>query len=88
MLICDAGTAVGLIPLPSPDYLPVGWTGDLHTIADINAASTTIMMQRNYEITANCEATLHSTYKLICDIPEVILACQDTRIPVTLKTDE
>ena len=30
----------------------------------------------------------HSTYKLICDVPEVIVACEETRIPVTLKTDE
>ena len=30
----------------------------------------------------------HSTYKLICDVPEVIVACEETRVPVTLKTDE
>jgi hypothetical protein len=88
MLTYDAGTAVDLIATPSPDYRFVRWTGDIDTIADINAASTTITMQGNCEVTANFEAILYSTYKLICDIPEVIVACEDTRIPVTLKTDE
>jgi len=88
MLTYDAGTVVNLIAAPSRDYRFVEWTGDVKTIADTNAASTTITMQGNYEVTANFEAILHSTYKLICDIPEVIVACEDTRIPVTLKTDE
>ena len=87
-LTYDAGTVVDLIAAPSPDYRFVEWTGDVKTIAHINAASTTITMQGNYEVTANFEAILYSTYKLICDIPEVIVACEDTRIPVTLKTDE
>ena len=82
----DAGTAVDLIAAPSPDYRFVGWTGDVGTIANINAAPTIITMQGNYEIAANFAAIVHSTYKVICDIPKVILACEDTRIPVTLKT--
>jgi len=88
MLTYDAGTAVDLIATPSPDYRFVRWTGDIDTIADINAASTTITMQGNCEVTANFEAILHSTYKLICDIPEVVVAGEDARIPVTLKTDQ
>jgi len=87
-LTYDAGAVVDLIATPSPDYRFVGWTGDVDTIGHINAASTTIAMQSNYEIAASFEAISHSTYKLICDIPDVIVACEDTRIPVTLKTDE
>ena len=30
----------------------------------------------------------HSTYKLMCDVPDVIVACEEVRIPVTLRTDE
>jgi hypothetical protein len=45
-------------------------------------------VQGNYEITANFEAISYSTYKVICDVPEVIVAGEETRIPVTLKTDE
>jgi uncharacterized repeat protein (TIGR02543 family) len=88
MLTYDTGKVVNLIATPSPGYRFVGWTGDVDPIADINAVSTTITMQGNYEITASFEAILHSTYKLICDIPDVIVACEDTRMPVTLKTDE
>ena len=33
----------------------VNWTGDVDTIADVNAASTTIIMDGNYEITASFE---------------------------------
>jgi len=88
MLTYDTGTAVGLSGSPSAGYRFVEWTGDVSSIADIDAASTTITMRGNYEITASFEAISHSTYKLICDIPEVIVAGEDTRIPVTLKTDE
>jgi len=87
-LTYDAGAVVDLIATPSPDYRFVGWTGDVDTIAHIDAASTTITMQCNYEIAASFEAILHSSYKLICDIPEVVVARADTRIPVTLKTDQ
>jgi hypothetical protein len=88
ILTYDRGTVVSLNASPSASYRFVGWTGDVGTVANINSALTTITIQGNHEITANFEATLHSTYKLICDIPEVIVACKDTRIPVTLKADE
>ena len=58
------------------------------TIANIDAASTTITMQGNYKITANFEATLHSTYDLIYDVPELIWTREETMIPMTLKTDD
>ncbi len=88
MFTYDPGTVVGLIATPSAGYRFAEWTGDVDTIANVNAASTTITMQGNYEVTADFEAIGHSTYKLICNVPEVIVACEETRIPVTLKTDE
>jgi len=84
----DEGTVVSLSASPSTDYRFVNWTDNVSTVAHINAASTTITMNGNYEIIADFEAISHSTYKLICDVPEVIVAREDTRIPVTLKTDE
>jgi len=50
---CDKGTAVTLIVFPHTGYDFVNWTGDVETIGDVNAASTTITMNGNYEITAN-----------------------------------
>lgn len=88
MFTYDAGTVISLAATPSPDYRFVNWIGDVGTVANVNSASTTIAMQGNYEITANFAAILHSTYKLICDVPEVIVAGEETRIPMTLKTDE
>jgi hypothetical protein len=88
ILTYDAGTVVNLNAIPSAGYHFMNWTGNSSTINDANAASTTITMQRSYEVTANFEATSHSTYKVICDVPAVILAREETRIPVTLKTDE
>ena len=53
----DKGTAVTLVVFPHTGYRFVDWTGDVDTIADINAASTTITMNGNYEIIANFEET-------------------------------
>ena len=49
----DEGTSVTLIVFPHSGYDFVGWTGDVETIGDINAASTTITMNSDYQITAN-----------------------------------
>ncbi len=49
----DEGTAVELIVFPHTGYDFVNWTGDVETIGDVNAASTAITMNGNYEITAN-----------------------------------
>jgi uncharacterized repeat protein (TIGR02543 family) len=51
----DAGTRVSLVATPASGYQFVKWTGDVVTIANANAASTTIIMQGNYSITANFE---------------------------------
>jgi hypothetical protein len=88
ILTYGAGTVISLSASPSAGYRFVEWTGNVSTIPNTNAASTTITMNGNYEIIADFEVISHSTYKLIYDIPEVIVAREDTRIPVTLKTDE
>jgi hypothetical protein len=48
----DEGTVVGLVATPVGGYRFVKWTGDVGTIANIYAASTTITMYGDYSITA------------------------------------
>ena len=60
----DAGTVVSLLATPGTGYEFVGWTGDVTTIADVNAASTTITMNGDYSITANFEAIPAGQYSL------------------------
>jgi uncharacterized repeat protein (TIGR02543 family) len=49
------GTVVDLLAEPDVGYQFVNWTGDTATIADVDAADTTITMNGNYAITANFE---------------------------------
>ena len=46
------GTVVDLVAIPDVGYYFVNWDGDVGTIADINAATTNVTMQGDYEITA------------------------------------
>jgi uncharacterized repeat protein (TIGR02543 family) len=46
---------VNLVATPDAGYRFVNWTGDVGTIADVNAAITTITMNGDYSITANFE---------------------------------
>jgi len=55
MFIYDAETVVELVAEPSEHYRFVEWTGDVDTIADVNAATTNITMNDSYSITANFE---------------------------------
>jgi hypothetical protein len=48
----DAGTVVDLVATPATGYGFVNWAGDLGTIANVNAATTTITLLGDYEITA------------------------------------
>jgi uncharacterized protein YkwD len=48
----DAGTVVGLVATPATGYHFVNWTGDVGTVANVNAASTTITMNGSYSVTA------------------------------------
>jgi uncharacterized repeat protein (TIGR02543 family) len=60
----DEGTIVPLVAFPHTGYRFVNWTGDMSTVEDVNAASTTIIMQGNYEITANFEETRPITFAI------------------------
>ncbi len=53
---CDQGEVVNLIATPATGYRFVGWTGDVDTIEDVEAASTTIIMNGDCSVTANFEA--------------------------------
>ena len=47
------GEVVDLVAEAEEGYQFVNWTGDVDTVANVNAASTTITMNDNYSITAN-----------------------------------
>jgi hypothetical protein len=49
----DAGMVVDLVATPGDGYQFVEWTGDVDTIADVEAAATNITMSGNYTITAS-----------------------------------
>jgi hypothetical protein len=55
MSLHNDGEVVTLVAVPDEHYHFVGWTGDVDTIADVNAARTTITMHDSYSITANFE---------------------------------
>ena len=52
---------ISLVAISATDYRFVQWTGNVGTIANINAASTTITMNGYYIITANFEAVYDLT---------------------------
>jgi len=49
----DEGTVGNLVAEADEGYRFVSWTGDVDTIADVNAAATNITMNGHYSITAN-----------------------------------
>jgi alpha-tubulin suppressor-like RCC1 family protein len=49
----DEGTVADLVATPGAGYRFDEWTGDVGTIANVNAAATNITMNGNYSITAN-----------------------------------
>lgn len=51
--IYEEGTVVGLVAEPDNGYEFVRWTGDVDTIANVNASSTTITMNDDYYISAH-----------------------------------
>jgi uncharacterized repeat protein (TIGR01451 family) len=53
--IYDRGAVVNLVATSDADYQFDNWTGDVGTIVNVNAATTTITMSGNYSITANFE---------------------------------
>jgi len=55
--IYDEGEVVNLVAEPNEGYRFAGWVGDVGTIADVSAATTTITMSANYSIMASFELT-------------------------------
>ena len=55
MSVHAAGEVVALVAVPDEHWHFLDWTGDVGTIADVNAAQTTITMNDAYSITANFE---------------------------------
>jgi hypothetical protein len=49
----DTGTVVNLVASPNTGCRFVNWTGDVSTIANVNAATTIITMNGDYAVTAN-----------------------------------
>ena len=49
----DAGTVVNLVATPARGYKFFKWSGDVDTIANVNAASTNITMNGDHYICAN-----------------------------------
>jgi hypothetical protein len=54
--VYQGGNIVELTAQPDEGYDFVKWTGDVDTIADVNAAQTTITINRSCSITANFES--------------------------------
>jgi len=64
MYTYDEGTVVDLVAEADGGYQFVEWTGDVGTVADVYAASTTITMSGDYSITANFEEIPSVQYDL------------------------
>jgi len=60
----DAGTVVELMAEAQAGYQFVKWTGEVDTVADVNAASTTITMNDDCEILADFEVIPPVQYNL------------------------
>jgi Divergent InlB B-repeat domain len=52
------------VATPDSGYQFVNWTGNVHTIADVNAASVTITMDDDCSLVANFEAIPSTQYTL------------------------
>lgn len=52
---CLAGETIILAGDPDAGYRFVNWTGDVDTVADVNARETSITIRGNYAVTANFE---------------------------------
>ena len=78
----DTGTVVNLVATPATGYQFVNWTGDVSTITNVHAASTTITMNDNYSITANFEPSPARQYSLtISSTTEGCLICGNVTTP-------
>jgi len=84
----DEGTIVNLVAEPEDGYRFVNWIGDMAAIADIDAATTTIIISADYSITASFELKPTGAFLdevLIAsepDIPAAIQKLKDDKLDV------
>ena len=64
ILTYNPGAVVSLNAPPDSGYQFVGWSGNVGTVANVNAASTTITVNGDYSITANFELIPPVQYSL------------------------
>jgi uncharacterized repeat protein (TIGR02543 family) len=64
ILAYDPGTVASLNATPDSGYQFAGWTGNVSTVANVSAASTTITVNGDYSITANFELSPPVQYSL------------------------
>ena len=64
ILTYNPGAVVSLNATPDSGYQFGGWTGNVGTVASVNAASTTITVNGDYSITANFELPPPVRYSL------------------------
>jgi len=67
----DEVTVVNLVAEPDEGYQFVNWTGDVATIGNVNAATTIITTNGNYEITANFKQTPPITFAIAGPMTEM-----------------
>jgi hypothetical protein len=60
----DKGEVVNLAAVADEGYQFIDWTGDVGTVVDVNAASTTITMNGGYSIIANFARAIRDWYDL------------------------
>ena len=62
--VYDEGMKVNLLAVADEGYRFVNWSGNVYTIGNINAASTNVIVNGDYFIMANFEATTGVQYSL------------------------
>jgi hypothetical protein len=62
--VYEEGTVVNLVATTDAGYQFVNWSGDVATIANVNAASTTVTMNADHSVKANFEAIPPTQYSL------------------------
>jgi len=70
----DEGEVVNLVATPDDGYRFVNWTGDVQTIANVNAATTVITIHGDYAIIANFEELPPVNWPLIGGIIAAVVA--------------
>jgi len=66
----EGGTVVNLAAVAEPGYDFANWTGDVATVSNVNASTTTITMNGNYSIRADFETTTVVKYELVISSTE------------------